>query len=114
MTGAALQCGLIRLTQVALGVMAMGLFLGATLTLADNGDREKTLLVWGGDKAHEARTSSPSSTLMAIRPTMAKSFASCRYQRECSELALLVMSRTMPASSTTAGLGDVDQGQPTL
>jgi hypothetical protein len=54
MTGTAPQCGLIRLTQVALGVMAMGLFLGATLTLAHNGDREKTLLVWGGDKAHQA------------------------------------------------------------
>jgi 56kDa selenium binding protein (SBP56) len=52
MTGTALQCTLIRVQQIVRGVMTIGLLLGATLTFAQN--EENTLLVWAGDKAHEA------------------------------------------------------------
>ena len=52
MTRAALQRTLIRVQQVVRIVVAIGLLLGATLTLAQS--EENTLLVWAGDKAHEA------------------------------------------------------------
>lgn len=52
MSGAALQHTLIRVQRVVRTVVAIGLLLGATLALAQN--EENTLLVWAGDKAHEA------------------------------------------------------------
>jgi len=52
MTATALQRALIRVHQVVRGVMAIGLFLGTTPIFAQN--EENTLLVWAGDKAHEA------------------------------------------------------------
>lgn len=52
MTRTTLQRTLIRVQQVVRGVMAIGLLLSATLAFAENA--ENTLLVWSGDKAHEA------------------------------------------------------------
>ena len=52
MTGTTSQRTLIRVQQVLLGVLAIGLLWGTTRAFADNA--ENTLLVWAGDKAHEA------------------------------------------------------------
>lgn len=52
MTGTVLRCTLLRVRQVVRGVTAIGLLLGATLAFAE--DAENTLIVWAGDKAHEA------------------------------------------------------------
>ena len=52
MTATTSQRTLIRVEHVLLGVLAIGLFFGATLAFADNA--ENTLLVWAADKAHEA------------------------------------------------------------
>ena len=52
MTATTSQRTLIRVKHVLLDVLAIGLLLGATLAFADNA--ENTLLVWAGDKAHEA------------------------------------------------------------
>ena len=52
MTWTALQRTRIRMRQVIPGFMAICLLFSATLTLAQN--EEKTLLVWSGDKAHQA------------------------------------------------------------
>src|SRR5215475_5593663 len=54
MTGISLRRTLTRTTQVIVGVAAVALFAGTTFTFAHNNNDGETLIVWAGDKAHEA------------------------------------------------------------
>jgi hypothetical protein len=60
MTGATFRHASIRVRQAVRGILATGLLLGAAPTFAQyedsryRQDEENTLLVWAGDKAHEA------------------------------------------------------------
>ena len=54
MTGIRLRRSFARATQVVLGVLVVVLLSGAALTFAHNNSEGETLIVWAGDKAHEA------------------------------------------------------------
>jgi hypothetical protein len=54
MTGIRLRRSFARATQVVLGVVVVVLLSGAALTFAHNNSEGETLIVWAGDKAHEA------------------------------------------------------------
>ena len=101
MTGKALKRTLSRLQYVVCGALVTGLLLGTTLAYADQ--PENTLIVWAGDKAHEAPDFIAVIDFDSDSPNYGKSSVSYRYRQGYLELAPSATSHTMSASPATGG-----------